>query len=55
MELKQRKKQYKLLSKGGWTPEGRAFQVEKFKTLFPGKFVINQVSPVNFDDHEGHR
>jgi len=53
MELKKRKKQYKLLSKGGWTPEGRAFQVEKFKTLFPGKFVINQVSPVNIPGFGG--
>lgn len=53
MELRKRKKQYKLLSRGGWTAEGRAFQIEKFKTLFPGKFVINQVSPVNIPGFGG--
>ena len=47
MKLKERKKQYKLVSRNGWTAEGRAFQLERFKMLFPGKLAINVASPVN--------
>ncbi|MFG1867568.1 WXG100 family type VII secretion target [Micromonospora arborensis] len=47
LEIRKAKKAYKVWNKSGWTAEGRAFQIEKFKTLFPGKFLINHTSPVN--------
>jgi WXG100 family type VII secretion target len=46
-ELKKRKKQYSMRDKVGLSADGRSFQFEKFTTLFPGRFAINQVSPVN--------
>ncbi|MGC4804872.1 WXG100 family type VII secretion target [Micromonospora sp. DT233] len=47
LELRKAKKAYKAWNKSGWTAEARAFQIERFKTLFPGKFAVNAVSPVN--------
>ncbi|MFC8300344.1 WXG100 family type VII secretion target [Micromonospora orduensis] len=47
LEIRKAKKAYRAWNKSGWTAEARAFQIEKFKTLFPGKFLINQASPVN--------
>ncbi|WP_229398773.1 WXG100 family type VII secretion target [Micromonospora okii] len=49
MELRKAKKAYKAWNKSGWTAEARAFQLQRFATLFPGKFVINQASPVNIN------
>ncbi|MER7455568.1 WXG100 family type VII secretion target [Micromonospora sp. NPDC126480] len=53
MELKKRKKQYKMLTRNGWTAEGRAFQIERFTMLFPGKIAINYASPVNIPGFGG--
>ncbi|MEU5903860.1 WXG100 family type VII secretion target [Micromonospora sp. NPDC047527] len=47
LKIRQAKKAYRMWNKSGWTAEARAFQIEKFKVLFPGKFLINQASPVN--------
>ncbi|MET7875830.1 WXG100 family type VII secretion target [Micromonospora profundi] len=47
LKVREAKKAYRAWNKSGWTAEARAFQIEKFKTLFPGKFLVNQVSPVN--------
>ncbi|MEV4499598.1 WXG100 family type VII secretion target [Micromonospora arborensis] len=47
LRMKELKKSYKAWNKSFYTKEGLGFQAEKFKTLFPGKFVINQLSPVN--------
>lgn len=53
MRIRAEKKKYPIWNKAGWTAEGRAFQIEKFKTIFPGKFVINQLSPVNIPGFGG--
>ncbi|MDW3845340.1 MULTISPECIES: WXG100 family type VII secretion target [Micromonospora] len=47
MELRRAKKAYSAFSKSGYTKAALAFKVERAAVLFPGKFAINQASPVN--------
>ncbi|MFI0791688.1 WXG100 family type VII secretion target [Micromonospora rubida] len=47
MEIRKAKKAHRAWNSTGWSAEGRAFQIERFKTLFPGKLAINVASPVN--------
>ncbi|MEW2441442.1 WXG100 family type VII secretion target [Micromonospora marina] len=47
MELRRAKKAYSAFNKSGYTKAALAFKVERAAVLFPGKFVINQASPVN--------
>ncbi|MFF0655067.1 WXG100 family type VII secretion target [Micromonospora tulbaghiae] len=47
MELRRAKKAYSAFNKSGYTKAALAFKVERAAVLFPGKFAINQASPVN--------
>ncbi|MCW3820233.1 WXG100 family type VII secretion target [Micromonospora sp. DR5-3] len=47
MELRKAKKAYKAWNKSGYTTEALAFKMKRAAILFPGKFAINQASPVN--------
>ncbi|MER5608646.1 WXG100 family type VII secretion target [Micromonospora tulbaghiae] len=47
MELRRAKKAYSAWNKSGYTKEAFAFKIKRAAILFPGKFAINQASPVN--------
>ncbi|MEU4818767.1 WXG100 family type VII secretion target [Micromonospora aurantiaca] len=47
LELRQAKKAYRAWNKSGYTREAFAFKIKRAAILFPGKFAINQASPVN--------
>ncbi|MFG3297743.1 WXG100 family type VII secretion target [Micromonospora chersina] len=47
LELKQAKKAYRLWNKSGYGREAFTFMAKRTAILFPGKFAINQASPVN--------
>lgn len=47
LQIRAQKKQYSPMKPAGRTREGFDFQIEKAKTLFPAKFVLNQLSPIN--------
>ena len=47
LELRKAKKAYGAFSKAGYTREAMVFKAKRAAILFPGKFAINQASPVN--------
>ncbi|MFR9776064.1 WXG100 family type VII secretion target [Micromonospora sp. MS34] len=47
MELRKAKKAYRAWNKSGYTKEALQFKLKRTAILFPGKFAINQASPVN--------
>lgn len=47
MELRKAKKAYKAWNKSGYTKEALQFKLQRTAILFPGRFAINHVSPVN--------
>ncbi|MGC4774846.1 WXG100 family type VII secretion target [Micromonospora chalcea] len=47
LELRKAKKAYGAFSKAGYTREAVLFKAKRAAILFPGKFAINQASPVN--------
>lgn len=47
MELRKAKKAYRAWNKSGYTREALQFKLKRTALLFPGKYVINKVSPVN--------
>ncbi|MCW3838816.1 WXG100 family type VII secretion target [Micromonospora yasonensis] len=47
MELRKAKKAYKAWNKSGYTKEALQFKLKRTAILFPGKYAINKVSPVN--------
>ncbi|MFD2763775.1 WXG100 family type VII secretion target [Micromonospora eburnea] len=47
MELRKAKKAYKAWNKSGYTKEALQFKLQRTAILFPGRFAINQASPVN--------
>jgi len=47
MELRKAKKAYRAWNKSGYTREALEFKVKRAAILFPGRFAINQASPVN--------
>ncbi|MEH0823104.1 MULTISPECIES: WXG100 family type VII secretion target [Micromonospora] len=47
LELRKAKKAYGAFSKAGYTREAMVFKAKRAAILFPGKFAINQTSPVN--------
>ncbi|MFJ8579117.1 WXG100 family type VII secretion target [Micromonospora sp. NPDC093277] len=47
MELRKAKKAYKAWNKSGYTKEAFKFKLQRTAILFPGRFAINQASPVN--------
>ncbi|MBQ1041985.1 MULTISPECIES: WXG100 family type VII secretion target [unclassified Micromonospora] len=47
LELREAKKAYGVFKKAGYTREAVLFKAKRAAILFPGKFAINQTSPVN--------
>ncbi|NES13338.1 MULTISPECIES: WXG100 family type VII secretion target [Micromonospora] len=47
MELRKAKKAYRAWNKSGYTREALQFKLKRTALLFPGKYAINKVSPVN--------
>ncbi|MGC4895563.1 WXG100 family type VII secretion target [Micromonospora sp. DT31] len=47
MDVKDMKKAYGAFKKAGYTREAMLFKAKRAAILFPGKFAINQTSPVN--------
>ncbi|MFG2054067.1 WXG100 family type VII secretion target [Micromonospora sp. NPDC048930] len=47
MELRKAKKAYRAWNKSGYTKEALQFKLKRTAILFPGKYAINKVSPVN--------
>ncbi len=47
MELRKAKKAYRVWNTSGYSREALMFKLKRTAILFPGKFAINQVSPVN--------
>ncbi|MFE9691645.1 WXG100 family type VII secretion target [Micromonospora sp. NPDC005806] len=47
MELRKAKKAYRAWNKSGYTKEALQFKLRRTAILFPGRYAINHVSPVN--------
>jgi WXG100 family type VII secretion target len=47
MELRKAKKAYRAWNKSGYTKEALQFKLKRTALLFPGRYAINHVSPVN--------